>query len=113
MLEKADHIMATYVGATEEFGRSAQELLQHLSLLPQARNAYQQAMTASAELRTVLNNGDEKMRVLMNQLEQALSVSLGKLAPNETRTEAVKAESVRFGAASAGAGSIGVVKTLP
>jgi hypothetical protein len=107
--------MATYVGAAEEFGRSAQELLQHLSLLPQVRNAYQQAMTASAELRTVLDNGDEKLRILMSQLEQALSAPLGKPALSEIIPEVVKvrAETMRASAASAGAGTIGVVKTLP
>src|SRR5713226_9633408 len=107
MLEEADHFMATYVRAAEEFGRSAQEFLQHLSLLPQVRNTYQQAMTASAELRTVLDSGDDKLRILMNQLEQALSAPFGKPALSEIRPEAVtvKAEAMRASAASAGAGS--------
>jgi hypothetical protein len=46
--------------------------------LSQARDAYQQAMTASAELRTVLDAGDENLRTLMAQLEQALNLHMAK-----------------------------------
>jgi hypothetical protein len=62
MLEKGDGIMATYVDAVEGFRESATAFIQQLSLLVQARDAYQQAMTASAELRSVLDAGDENLR---------------------------------------------------
>ncbi len=118
MVEKADRIMATYVDAAEEFTRSAKEFLQQINMLRQAWNAYEQAMTASAELRAVLDNGDESLRVLRNQLEQALSAPLGKPAVSERKPEVVKAEGMKASTASAGAGGVGpgstgVVKTLP
>jgi hypothetical protein len=113
MLEKADHIMATYVDAADEFGRSAKEFLQHVHLLPQAWNAYQQAMAASAELRTVLDTGDETIRILMAQLEQAINTPFGKPVSGEEKLEALKAEVMMASAASAGAGSTNVVRTLP
>jgi hypothetical protein len=113
MLEKADHIMATYVDAADEFGRSATEFLQHVNLLPQAWNAYQQAMAASAELRTVLDSGDETMRILMARLEHAVSTPFGKPVLGEKKLDALKAEVMKASTASAGAGSTGGVKTLP
>jgi hypothetical protein len=113
MLEKADHIMATYVDAADEFGRSAKEFLQHVKLLPQAWNAYQQAMAASAELRAVLDTGDETLRMLMAQLEQAVSNPFGEPVPGEKKLEALKAEVMKASAASVGAGSTTVVRTLP
>jgi hypothetical protein len=118
MVEKADRIMATYVDAAEEFTRSAKEFLQHVNVLRQAWNAYAQAMTSSAVLRAVLDDGDESLRVLRNQLEQALSAPLGKPALDERKPEVVKAEGMKASTASAGAGgtgagSTGVVKTLP
>jgi hypothetical protein len=106
MFEKADHLMATYVDATEEFGRSANEFLQHATLLPKAWNAYQQAMTASAELRRVLDNKDDTLRTLMTQLEQAVSAPFGKPALVEKKPEATRAS-------AASAGSMSAVKTLP
>jgi hypothetical protein len=113
MLEKADHIMATYVDATDKFGRSANEFLQHVNLLPQAWSAYQQAMAASAELRTVLDTGDETLRILMARLEQAVSTPFGTPVSSGKKLEALKAEVMKASAASAGAGSTNVVKTLP
>src|SRR5580704_1825826 len=78
MLEKGDGIMSTYVGAVEDFRKSATAFMQHVDLLAQARDAYQQAMTASAELRTVLDAGDENLRTLMTQLEQALNLLMAR-----------------------------------
>jgi exonuclease VII small subunit len=106
MFERADQLMATYVEASDEFGRSANEFLQHINLLPQALNAYQQAMTASAELRRVLDNRDETLRTLMNQLEQAVSSPFSKPAFSEKKLEPMKSS-------AAGAAAISVVKTFP
>jgi hypothetical protein len=113
MFEKSDHIMATYVDAADEFARSAKEFLQHVNLLARAWNAYQQAMAASAELRSVLDSGDETLRALMAQLDQAVGTPFGKPVPSEKKLEALKAEVMRTSAASAGAGSTSGVKTLP
>jgi hypothetical protein len=103
MPEKTDHIVATYIGAAEEFGRSAKEFLQHVNLLHQAWNSYEQAMTASAELRTVLDSGDENLRTLMTQLEQAISSPFGRPAGSGEKPEAPKDEVMKANAAGAGA----------
>lgn len=113
MPEKSDHIMAKYVDAAEEFGRSAKEFLQHVNLLSQAWNAYQQAMAASAELRGVLDTGDENLRIQMAQLEQAVSGLFGKAFPGESKVEELKAEVLKASAARAGAASTSSVKVLP
>jgi exonuclease VII small subunit len=112
MLENADHMMATYVNAADEFGRSAKEFLQHVNLLDQARNAYHQAMAASAELRAVLDTRDENLRILMGQLEQAVSSQFGKPVPSEKKPEVVKADVMRASAA-ASAASTSNVRMLP
>jgi exonuclease VII small subunit len=107
MFEKADDIMATYFEATEEFGRTTNEFLRQVILLPQAWHAYQQATEASAKLREILDSRDETLRKLMSQLEEAMSAPFGKPILTE-KTDAPKAS-----AAGAGGGSMGAVKTLP
>jgi hypothetical protein len=107
MLEKGDGIMSTYVGAVENFRKSATTFMQHVDLLSQARDAYQQALTASAELRTVLDAGDENLRSLMAQMEQALNLHMAKpvidrSALDKKRPEAVKPEPTKANGESAG-----------
>ncbi len=43
--------MATYSEAVDEFTKNASVLIEQLPLLSKARDAYEQAMKASAELR--------------------------------------------------------------
>jgi hypothetical protein len=112
MVEKADRIMVTYVDAAEEFARSAKEFLRQVDILRQAWKAYEQAMTASTELRAILDNGDAALRILRNQLEEALSAPLDKPGAGE-RKPAVEFGGMKASAASAGVGTMGVVKTLP
>jgi hypothetical protein len=102
MLEKGDGIMATYTGAVEDFRKSATAFMQHVDLLAQARDAYQQAMTASAELRNVLDAGDENLRTLMTQLEQALSLYMARPVLDRKKPEAVKVEGTKANGESAG-----------
>ena len=102
MLEKGDGFMSTYVDAVEEFRESATAFIQHLNLLAQAREAYQQAMTASAELRTVLDAGDENLRTLMGQLEQALDLHISKPGADKKKPEPVKPETVKTSTESVG-----------
>ena len=95
MLEKGDGIMATYMDAVKEFRESATAFIQNLNLLAQTRESYQQAMSASGELRTVLDAGDENLRTLMSQLERALDLhisnpGLDKKEPQPVRLEAIK-----------------------
>jgi len=103
MLEKGDGFMATYMDAVEEFRESATAFIQNLNLLAQAREAYQQAMTASAELRSVLDAGDQNLRTLMTQLEQALDLHTTRPAlDNKKKPEPVKAEPPKSNGESAG-----------
>src|ERR1700733_7012135 len=106
MLEKGDGIMSTYVGAVENFRKSATAFMQHVDLLSHARDAYQQAMTASAELRTVLDAGDENLRTLMTQLEQALTLHMAKPVDRTTldkkKPEPVKAEPTKTNGETSG-----------
>ena len=65
--------MKAYTEAATEFTSHASSFLQHLPLLAKARAAYAEAIRASAEMRQVLDAGDERLRTLMNQMEQAMS----------------------------------------
>ena len=108
MLEKGDGFMATYMDAVEEFRESATAFIQHLNLLAQAREAYQQAMTASAELRSVLDAGDENLRTLMTQLDHALDLHTAQTVPDKKKPEPVKIETIR-----ANSENTGGVRTFP
>jgi hypothetical protein len=73
-----------------------------VDLLSQARDAYEQAMTASAERRTVLDAGDENLRTLMTQLEQALHLQMAKPALDRKKPEPVKVEGIKANGESSG-----------
>ena len=59
---KGSATMATYNTAVEKFSKSSSSFMEMLQHLSQARDAYQEAITASAELRNVLDAGDEALR---------------------------------------------------
>jgi hypothetical protein len=80
--------MAAYSEAVNEFTKTATAFMEHLPLLSKARNAYDQAMKASAEIRKVLDTGDEDLRTLMSQLMQAVS----KPVPDKKKPELAKME---------------------
>lgn len=67
-------MLTTYKEAVEEFSLSAAEFLAHIPLLTKARDAYQRAMAVSSQLRHVLDKGDETLRLLMSQMEQASNI---------------------------------------
>jgi exonuclease VII small subunit len=89
--------MARYTDALNQFRKAATAFLQHVDLLAQARNAYEQAMTSSAELRNVLNAGDETLRGLMTQLEQSVNNDLSKPTFARKRPEPVRVEPTMSG----------------
>lgn len=80
--------MAAYSEAVNEFTKNATAFMEQLPLLSKARNAYDQAMKASAEIRKVLDTGDEDLRTLMTQLVQAVN----KPVPEKKRPELAKTE---------------------
>jgi exonuclease VII small subunit len=87
--------MATYTEALNEFARSATAFIEQLPLLTRARDAYEQAMRASAELRKVLDTGEENLQSLMRQLEQAVNVHGIKPAADRKKPEPAKVEAIR------------------
>jgi hypothetical protein len=98
--------MATYSEAMDKFTKSATAFLEHVHHLTQARDAYQEAMTTSTAIRNNLDAGDQALRSLMLQLEEAVNVNLGK-------ADKKRPEPVRVVAARADSESTGVVKTFP
>jgi hypothetical protein len=100
--------MTTYSEAMNEFTKNATAFIEHLPLLTKARDAYDQAMRASAEVRKVLDSGEENLRTLMTQLEQAISVHVVKPAPDKKKPEPGKAEGIRRTD-----GGTGAVTTFP
>jgi hypothetical protein len=82
--------MKTYTDAVNEFTKNATAFIEQLPLLTKARRAYEEAMRASAEMRKVLDSGEEILRNLMTQLEQGVKPARDKKNP-----EAVKVETTR------------------
>ena len=87
--------MTTYIGAVNEFTKNATAFIEQLPLLTKARGAYEQATKASAELRKVLDAGEENLRTLMTQLEQGVSIQRVNLAPDKKNPEPARVERMR------------------
>jgi hypothetical protein len=100
--------MATYSEAMDKFTKSATAFMEHVHHLTQARDAYQEAMTASTAIRNSLDAGDQALRSLLLQLERAVNLNLSKSALDKKRPEPVKVESARADSESAG-----VLKMFP
>jgi len=85
--------MRTYSQAVDEFSKHTSEFLACIPLLIKAREAYQRAMAVSAEVRSMLDAGDETLRSLMAQVEDAVAVHLAKSPSDKKKPESVKVES--------------------
>jgi hypothetical protein len=94
-VEHVPGAMAAYRESVDEFSKQASEFLQHVPTLTKAREAYQRAMMVSTELRSILDTGDETLKALMDQLEQAVSAQLGSPAPEKKRPEMAKVEPIK------------------
>jgi hypothetical protein len=81
---------ALYAEAANRFRSSAEAFMEHVHLLTEARSAYQQAMSASTELRNRLDAGDQTLRSVMTQLEQVVSDHLSESVPDKKRPELVE-----------------------
>ena len=84
--------LTAYREAGDEFTKLATEFLEHVPLLNKARDSYQRALTVSNELRSVLNSGDETLRALMAELDQAVNTHLSKLTLEKKKAEPAKVE---------------------
>jgi hypothetical protein len=100
--------LATYTEAVNEFNKNATAFIEQIPLLTKARDAFQSAMTASADLRKVLDAGDEDLRTFMTALEQVVNVHVGQAAPDKKKPEPVKVGAIRGTDESTGG-----VKKLP
>ncbi|MGB0014373.1 MAG: hypothetical protein WBQ03_22445 [Candidatus Sulfotelmatobacter sp.] len=83
--------MATYSEAVDEFTKNASFLIEQLPLFSKARDAYDHAMKASAELRRELDARDEHLRSLMGHLEDALDAAPDKKKPEPAKVGAIGA----------------------
>ena len=88
------NMLTDYKDAVEEFSSSAKEFLSHISILTNARDAYQRAMAVSTQLRQILDTGDETLRILMGQLEQAINIRHDQASSDKKKTEPVKVEAI-------------------
>jgi len=59
---------AMYADAVDRFTRCVGAFMEHLHLLTDARNAYQEAMTASLALHSTLEAGDQILEALRAEL---------------------------------------------
>jgi hypothetical protein len=81
---------ALYAEAADRFRSSAEAFMEHVHLLTEARDAYQQALSASSELRNRLDAGDQTLRSVMTQLEQVVTDHLSESVSDKKRPELVK-----------------------
>ena len=93
---------ATYAEAMNEFTKYARAFMEHVHLLTEARNAYQEAMSVGAELRNRLDAGDRTLRGLMTQLEQVVSAHMGETPLDGKKPELVKGENARSSSQATG-----------
>ena len=87
--------MKTYTAAVNEFTKNATAFIEQLPLLTKARDAYEEAMSASAEMRKVLDASDENLRSLMTQLEQRVNLHGVKSATDKKNPEPAKVERMK------------------
>lgn len=86
--------LTEYTEAVEEFSSNATEFLSRISLLTNARSAYQRAMAVSTQLRRVLDSGDETLRIVMDKLEQAINMQINQGISDKQKSEGVKLETI-------------------
>jgi exonuclease VII small subunit len=89
---QAPPTMSTYSQAMDKFTKSATAFMENVHHLTQARTAYEEAMQASTAIRASLDAGDQALRSLMKQLQEALNVHVGGPAPDRKGPEAVRVE---------------------
>src|ERR1700730_9301091 len=99
--------LTTYREAVLEFRENAQKFIECITILTKSRDAYQQAMRASRELRRVLDVLDETLLTLMSYLEQAVK-GVEEAAPDRKKPEPLKVRSIK-----AEGGSVHAVNEIP
>jgi hypothetical protein len=87
--------MTAYTEALNEFTKNATAFIEQLPLLTKARDSYEQAMRAGAELRKILDTGQENLKTLMTQLEQAVNIHGVRSGLDRKKPELAKVEAIR------------------
>jgi hypothetical protein len=105
--------LGAYTEAVNKFTKSASAFIEHLPLLAEARRAYEEASRASAELRRVLDAGDENLRALMSHLEQMANVHFIGAPGGKSSSDARNAELSKLGPVRVGEDAKGAVKRFP
>jgi hypothetical protein len=86
---------ALYAEAANNFRSSAEAFMEYVHILNEARSSYQQAMSASTELRNRLDASDQTLTSLMTKLEQVVNNHFFEPAPDRKKPELVKGDSAR------------------
>jgi hypothetical protein len=81
---------AIYPEAMNRFTKSATAFMEHVHLLTEAREAYEEAMTASAALRNSLDSGDQTLRSLRAQLARVVNDHLDEPTFDRKKPELLK-----------------------
>jgi len=84
--------MSSYSQAMDKFTKSATAFMENVHHLTQARAAYEEAMQASTAMRASLDAGDQALRSLMKQLQEAVNLHIGEPATERKRPEAIRVE---------------------
>lgn len=90
--------LAAYEEAVKDFSTSATEFLGCIPVLTKARDAYERAIKASAQLRKTLDSGDETLRNFMTQIQDAVNFKPDDASADEREPaadEAIKATKER------------------
>ena len=88
----AQPTLTMYTEAMNKFTKSASAFMEQVHLLTEARDAYEEAMTASRALRNSLDTGDQILRSLFTQLEQVVNTHFGEAGPDKKNPEPMKVE---------------------
>jgi hypothetical protein len=111
-LEKTPPVtLGAYTEAVKKFTKSASAFIEQLPLLAAAREAYEEANRASAELRKVLDSGDENLRALMSHLEHMANIELVNAPAGRTTSSNV--EPSKLGPVRVGDETKGTMKRFP
>lgn len=105
--------LGAYTEAVKKFTRSASAFIEHLPLLAEAREAYEEASHASMELRKVLDSGDDNLRTLMTHLEQMANVHLVNVPGVKSISDKKKPEPSKLAAVKGNEEFKGGLKRFP
>jgi hypothetical protein len=83
-----------YTEAVNEFSRNTTAFIAQLPLLTTARDSYDRAMKISAEVRQILDTGEEELRTIMITLAQVLEEHVVRTEKKKTEPLESEATSV-------------------